>query len=170
MSAQITFSELLTYAFVGEGPEAEELHLPLSELGGPDEHIHGRLEIRIDDRALPQLGFWGPDDVCFNTWIEEFGNIARELGGSPFATYVFDEGEQGQPAFQFKREGEVLLVSVIDSQVADGSADPSFQSVRCNWTEFAAQMESFLYYLHHAQHAAPPRKGPPWWEKNARPR
>jgi hypothetical protein len=54
--------------------------------------------------------------------------------------YVFDEGEQGQPAYEFQREGDVLYVSVIKSEVSDGAADPAWQRVPCDYREFEEQV------------------------------
>ena len=42
------------------------------------------------------LGFWGPDDVCFNDWAHVLQEAATVLGTSDPAEYTFDEGEQGQ--------------------------------------------------------------------------
>ena len=114
------------------------------------------------------MGFFGPHDVCLNTWLEEFANIIGSLSASAEAIYVFDEGEQGQPAFEFKRNGETLSVSVIESTPSGGSADASFQSVCCQWAEFESEVESFFKQLHQVLLAAAPGAGQLWWEEHAK--
>jgi hypothetical protein len=163
MSVRIAFSELFTYS-----AENTDVHLPLAELGRGAGHIHGRLEVVIDGRSLPRMGFWGPSDVCFNPWVEELRRVVSQLGPSESATYLFDEGEQGQPAFEFRREGWTLFVSVVESALSDAPADPAFQSVSCSWAEFRAQVDSFLPALREAVLAAAPGPGKAWWKRSRR--
>jgi len=159
--AHITFSGLFQLA--AEGEDAE---VPLTALSGPDEHIHGHLVIAVGDRVVPQMGFWGPHDVCFNTWFEELETVVRELRDRPSATYVFDEGEQGQPAFQFARDDDLLRISVIDSLISDGVGDESFQSVACSWNDFLAQIYGLFENFRVEVLAANPTIGPLWLEKH----
>jgi hypothetical protein len=163
MGAKISFSELFTYA-VGDST----VHLPLSQLDrSSTTHIHGRLEIEIAGRVVPHMGFFAPSDVCLNTWVEELFRVLHFLGPSTAASYVFDEGEQGQPAFEFKREGEALFVSITESQLSGTSGDPSFQRVSCLWSEFRSETEQFLEALRSAIVAESPRVGASWWSEHA---
>lgn len=163
MSANILFSELFTYSV--DNPEEK---LPVSQLTQSDCHIHGHLQVVIDNRVMPHMGFFGPHDVCFNTWLEEFAKVLGSLGPSATAIYVFDEGEQGQPGFEFKRSDETLSVSVIASAISDGSADASFQSVCCQWAEFESEVELFFMQFHQALIAAAPGPGHLWWKQHAK--
>jgi hypothetical protein len=114
------------------------------------------------------MGFFGPHDVCLNTWIEEFTEVVRNLAASESAMYVFDEGEQGQPAFEFKRDGNVLSVSVVESVLSGASADPAFQSVSCPWSDFHSEVQNFFIEFRQALLVAAPRSGQAWWERHGR--
>jgi hypothetical protein len=101
-SVLISVANLRTYDDTYVRPKPE----PLSRLGGRRNlgHVHGRVTIEIAGRAVPHLGHLGPDDVCLNTWLVGLCNAVNalaETGGK----YIFDEGEQGQPAFSFERLG-----------------------------------------------------------------
>ncbi len=58
--------------------------------------------------------------------------------------YTFDEGEQGQPAFQFQREDDWVYISIVESQYSGSSAVPEWQRIACNYTDFHAAIEGFL--------------------------
>jgi hypothetical protein len=160
MAFRISFSALSVPVYdEGDG----HVLLPLEKLADPGDHIHGRLDVLIDGRALPYMGFFGAQDVCFNTWVEEFRRVLAELGGPAHAVYVFDEGEQGQPAYEFRREGETLLVSVIASLVTGMDGDADYQQVACRWDEFASGLETFFADLRGFVAAASPLAGEAWW-------
>jgi len=162
VSVRIRFSDLWTYA-VSES----QVRLPLSQLGKGAGHIHGRLEILISEKTLPHLGYFGPSDVCFNTWVPVLREIKEQLSGSEQTVYVFDEGEQGQPAFEFKREFDIMHVSVIDSAISDGSSDPSYQLVSCLWSDFKAEIDSFFGAFRGELDRVGSGPARSWWEKNA---
>ena len=162
MGARISCCELFTYAV-----DDASIHLPLSELDRSTGHIHGRLEVTIGEQVLPHMGFFGPNDVCLNTWVEELSKVSHLLGRSTTASYVFDEGEQGQPAFEFRREGDILLLSVKDSPLSGASGDSSFQMVSCRWSEFLSETEKFLETLRRVVVAESPRVGATWWSEHA---
>ena len=163
LSASVSFSKLFTY-FASNSAE----HLPLSELERSDGHVHGHLEVRIGCRELPHMGFFGPHDVCFNTWIEELAEVVRQLTASESAIYVFDEGEQGQPAFEFRRRGDMLFVSVVESLLSGASADLKFQSVSCSWFDFHVEVQRFFTEFQQALLIAAPVSGEAWWERHGR--
>ena len=104
--------------------------LPLAEVKA-DSHIHGALNFLISGRQLPHLGFFSFNDVCAGTWLHELDAMVRAFVSSSECRYVFDEGEQGQPAFVFERAGELAFVSVCDAEYSGGSADPEWQRVEC---------------------------------------
>lgn len=112
------------------------------------------------------MGFWGPDDVCFNTWAEELSRILLTLGCHEAATYTFDEGEQGQPAYEFRREGDTLLVSVVSSLLSGAEGDSSFKEVKCRWGEFVLAASNFFSAFHSALIEQCPDAGPIWWNSN----
>ena len=122
----------------------DKLHIPspegnesLSKLD-PDDHIHGGLYLEIDDRRVPQMGFWGPDDVCLNAWLEELWLIANAFQSPTAGRHVFDEGEQGQPAFIFERIDAQAFLTIADSQYSEGTANPDWQRVEFSAEEFLA--------------------------------
>jgi hypothetical protein len=158
VTASITFSDLFTYAI-----DDPSVHLPLSDLDRGAGHIHGLLRVAIGERVLPHMGFFGPHDVCLNTWVEELRNVLRSLDVSAGEHYLFDEGEQGQPAFEFKRQGDILAVSVCDSQLSGAQGDPSFQRVCCMWSEFRSAIEQFLIEFRQVVLAQCPAAGASWW-------
>jgi len=139
MSVSISFSQLFTYTI-----DDTSVRLPLDALAQSAGHIHGLLKLEVSGCMLPYMGFFGPDDVCFNTWVEELSQVVAALEAAETAEYTFDEGEQGQPAFTFKRDGELLYVSVVKSQLSGAEGDPSYQAVSCQWSEFRAAVSSFF--------------------------
>ena len=130
-SFAIEFADLWTYT---TGPSGDIGRASLSELAGPGEHIHGRLEILVQGRCLPSLGFFGSDDVCFNEWARELRDLSSTINTDGQATHIYDEGEQGQPSYHFTRVGDELIVSVRDG-LGGGQADPEWRLVpthRCS--------------------------------------
>jgi hypothetical protein len=67
------------------------------------------------------------------------------------AQYLFDEGEQGQPAFLFEREGEQVFLSIVDSGISGGEGDDEWRKVAFSYQQFVAQVKhlksSFLTEL-----------------------
>ncbi len=68
----IQFDNLAAMGWVGYDSERLPLHML-----DPDCCIHGYLRIEIGGRLVPHMGFFGPDDVCFSNWAEEFDAITR---------------------------------------------------------------------------------------------
>jgi hypothetical protein len=101
---------------------------PLSELS-VKKCVHGGLRIEIAGRLVPYLGYFGPDDVCFAEWIRELRSAAHVLQNAG-GRHVYDEGEQGQPAFVFERDGDCGFFSIAEAEFAGGDADPNWQRVR----------------------------------------
>jgi hypothetical protein len=100
---------------------------PLSDLAF-DRHVHGGLRLEIGGRLVPYLGYWGPDDVCFGEWVNELWLAAKALR-DPGGRHVYDEGEQGQPAFVFEREGDRGFFSIAASEISEEEAHPDWQHV-----------------------------------------
>jgi hypothetical protein len=129
---------------------------PLSALAA-DSHVHGGLRLETAGRLVPGLGYWGPDDVCFGQWLGELRQAARALA-QPGGRHVFDEGEQGQPAFVFERDGERGFFSIAPSELSDASGDPDWQRVEFAPAEFVAAYnelrDSFARALRQASPAA----------------
>jgi hypothetical protein len=142
MAALIRFENLFTYT-----AEATGIRLPLSALASGTHHVHGRLEIIISGKPLPALGYAGTDDVCLNTWTSEISAVVEALNQAGDARYIFDEGEQGQPAYLFVREHDVLYVSVVDSVLSGAQGDPSYQQVSCVWEDFRQAATQYVQAL-----------------------
>jgi hypothetical protein len=163
MSASICFDRLFTYS-----AEDTEVRLPLSQLSQGSGHVHGELAIRIGGKLLPSLGFFGADDVCLNTWTQELAAIEEALSDKEDAVYVFDEGEQGQPAYEFRREAELLFVSVVDSPVSGAHGDPSYQQVSCLWSDFVSSAHRYRRQLKATLESEAPGVAAAWWSEHAR--
>jgi hypothetical protein len=161
---RISVANLWTHGVADDGTE----RVPLSRLGESDGgHIHGTLIIEIAGRAVPHLGFFGPDDACLNTWLVELCNAVNALAGAA-SEYTFDEGEQGQPAFKFARvEGDVAF-SIIDSVLAGGAADPEWQDVRLSYADLREAMLRFIDELRAELRQQAPDSWERWWPHEAR--
>lgn len=137
-SVWIEFDVLWTYPY-----DSVEERWPLSRLPNrSSEHVHGELRILIGGRLLPALGYFGPDDVCLNEWARELNQLRGALLSGDPAKYVYDEGEQGQPAYVLRREGDVVFVSVKEG-AGGGRADPEWQDVPCQLPELVAEIDRF---------------------------
>jgi hypothetical protein len=159
MSVSITFGDLWAYS-----GELSDERVSLSELPADGRaHIHGRLELSIHGRLLPHLGFFGADDVCFNTWLSELRTAAKRLSQSDRSEHVFDEGEQGQPAFTFERRGVSVYVTVAESLLGGGQADLDWQQVECKFDEFVDAIRHFETALRSAVLSQAPTAGEAWF-------
>jgi hypothetical protein len=162
VSTTIRFQKLYTYT-----ADATDVRLPLSALAAGAHHVHGQLEIIISGRPLPALGYVGSDDVCLNTWTGEFCSVLAALRDTQESKYIFDEGEQGQPAYMFAREGDVLYVSVVDSKLSGARGSPNFQQVSCTWEVFREAVTEYLSALRKALEAEAPDYAATWFRECA---
>jgi hypothetical protein len=163
MSVSIHFESLFTYA-----AESSNVRLPLSRLAEGNDHIHGALSVHIAGKPIPSLGFFGPEDVCLNTWTQELHAIEEALSQKQDAIYVFDEGEQGQPAYEFRRDGELLYVSVIDSQISGARGDPNYQQISCLWNDFLISVRTYTSQLQATLQSEVPELAQEWWSASYR--
>ncbi len=161
-SFEIRFSELWTYE---SGKTSERL--PLSRLSDRGGHVHGRLEIEVNGVLLPYLGYFGPDDVCFNEWVFQLHSALITLRSARRISHTYDEGEQGQPAFLFERDGDTLSVSIVASDLSDGIADPDWQRVACNFADFERSAATFLTTFRQHLHTVAPKFAAEWWTRVA---
>jgi hypothetical protein len=118
-----------------------EDRLPLTALT-VEEHIHGLLEIRIAGVPIPQMGFFGPDDVCVDTWFVELLTARHVLLSGDPSAHVFDEAEQGQPAFAFRRRDDTVTVTVEESLIGGGRAIPDLNP-SCLLPAFTDAVDAF---------------------------
>ena len=165
-SVRLRFEDLWILGdFVGDDSEAEPLRKPLYELTEPLAHIHGLLVIEINGRRLPGLEFF-PDDVCMGEWAFQLRSALKALRVVAGSKFVFDEGEQGQPAFVFEREGALLLVSVAASELGGGRAESEWQRIACPFVDFEAGVEAFLAGFRARLVQEAPAVGELWWKAN----
>ncbi|MGF6848975.1 hypothetical protein QFZ51_004210 [Chitinophaga sp. W3I9] len=89
-------------------------------------HVHGRLQIIIDEKVVPALGYFGEGDVCLNAWLNVLGTVVRNFESGKDTEYTYDEGEQGQPAFRFVlvKPNEVAF-SIVESAISGGGGSGS---------------------------------------------
>ena len=156
-SFEIEYGSLWTY----DGGNPDE-RLPLSRLS-EDGHVHGLLRIKVNGNVLPFIGYFGPDDVCFNTWLYELKSALEGLRASATSSYLYDEGEQGQPAFLFERDGDAAWLSIVASQLSDGQALPEWQRAKFSFSDFERSVLQFAASLRRQVEAESPRFGKSWW-------
>lgn len=141
------------------GHETESL--PLSQLDD-ESHIHGGLRIRVGDRIVPHMGFWNEDDVCFGDWIQEFDAVLKTFEGSDNVECVFDEGEQGQPAYLFERQGDTVFLSIVESYISGGAVDPEWQRVSFQFADLREQYSDFRVSFESELRRAAPMAADKW--------
>jgi len=142
---------------------AETPPRPLEQLS-PNAHIHGGLRFEIQGRLVPYMGYWGPDDVCMGDWLVELQHAAaalREDGGR----YVFDEGEQGQPAFEFSRRDGHGYLSIIKSAFSDADGDEAWQDITFDPDEFIEALKALLDDFKARLSEKSPKVAPRWLAK-----
>jgi hypothetical protein len=138
---------------------------PLSALT-PESHVHGGLRLEIAGRLVPCLGYWNPDDVCFAQWLEELRHAAEALR-TPGGRYTFDEGEQGQPAFVFERDGERGFFTIAASEISDGEAHSDWQRIEFSPSDFGAAHDRFRESFFAELRAAAPGPSEVWLRRFA---
>ncbi len=139
--------------------------VPLESLNAED-HVHGELRIEIGGRLVPWLGFFGPDDVCFGTWLDELWQVEEAFRADINGRYVFDEGEQGQPAYLFERSGETAFLSIVDAEYTGGLGDPDWQRVGFSFAEFLAEHRRFRASFIALLYEKAPLVAAEWLEQN----
>jgi len=157
------FDDLWVSGDVEDDGEVE--HQALRELSESGNHIHGPLAIEINGRRLPRLEFF-PGDVCVGEWACELRGALQVLRADKAAKFVFDEGEQDQPAYVFEREGDVLLVSVAASDRGGARAEPGWQRVACPFADFESAVEEFLAAFRRRLTNEAPSLVDEWWRTN----
>ncbi len=151
----IEFSGLYVPLHVSE--EGESDRGPLTILDDDEHsHIHGMLLIRINGHELPAVSHYGPDDACMGQWVAELHAAAETLQATDPAIYVYDEGEQGQPAFVFERSGETVCVSMRRSQYESKARVPPWIAQSCPLVDFVAEVQAFMASLDAAVRSATP--------------
>jgi hypothetical protein len=144
-------------------PDESDEELPLASLRSADDHVHGAVRVRVDGTQVPHIDFFGPEDVCIGDWVHELAEARRMLLGTEASVYVFDECEQGQPAFRFQRVGDRVEVSIVAS--ASGAAgDLEWGTHSCVISDFDDGISSFLSQLSTEFERASPGVGRRWVE------
>lgn len=156
-TVRIWFENLVTVR--GDGKQ-----LPLAELKRGD-HLHGGLRIELGGRLVPGLGHFGPDDVCFDAWLAELQAVAQAFQASGSGQYVFDEGEQGQPAFLFERACDSAFFSIVAGS-GGGQANPDWQRVEFSPADFLGEHKRFRETLLNTIRTAAPEGARKWIARN----
>lgn len=125
------------------------------------DHIHGELSIVIHGRTVPAMGYFGPDDVCFAAWLVELRNASEALRALG-AVYIYDEGEQGQPAFRFERVGDEVAFSIVESELSGAGGIATWQNERFSYAAFSHAVEQTLVEFRRRVREGNPRHGPAW--------
>jgi hypothetical protein len=143
-------------------PEGGSQVLPLSSLKNDGSHLHGELLIVVAGEPIPRMGYFGPGDVCVAAWLRELTAAASGLRSSDPARHLYDECEQGQPAFLFERFGDVVSVAIVDSELGDGIGSPEWGRHSCSLADFETEVERFALYLEVLLESAAPGNGRAW--------
>jgi hypothetical protein len=106
------------------------------------EHIHGEMRLEIGGRVVPYMGYLGPKDVCINSWVGVLRYVIKVFGRDG-VEHTFDEGEQGQPAYRFERDGEMGYLSIVESPLSEAKGDKKFQRVPFVWRDLEPGLNSF---------------------------
>lgn len=111
----------------------------------PYSHIHGFLGIEIQGELVPYLGYESDEDVCFNDWIENLITLRNIVDRKLDDQYVFDEYEEGQPAFQFdiEEDGKVISLSIVETSLGEGFDDPDWQEIKFSYDAFLIALANF---------------------------
>jgi hypothetical protein len=102
--------------------------------------------------------------VCFGEWVNELWHAAEALR-APGGRHVYDEGEQGQPAFVFEREGDRGFFSIAASAISEVLADPDWQRVEFSPSDFLAAHDDFRTTFFAEVRAAAPTVAEKWLEQ-----
>jgi len=145
-----------------DAAEGDNDRRDISTFADKHDHIHGHLSIVIADQPLRHLGYFGPDDACLGAWLAELRLLLQTLSAPGTWRYVYDEGEQGQPAFQFERGGDDVYVSVVDSEI-DGAGDPEWGVQTCRFDDLQVGIERFLASMRELGNNISPNTGEEWW-------
>src|SRR5262249_6850004 len=97
-------------------------------------------------------------------WLPELSHAAQALK-TPGGRYSFDEGEQGQPAFVFEREGDEGFFTIAASEISDGVTDPDWQRIEFLPTDFLAAYEDFRKSFYSELLAEAPVAGEAWLKR-----
>jgi hypothetical protein len=165
VSIEIGYRE--PYLVHNAGP-GESDRLPLGAIDEAHVCVHGTLWIRVAGQALPMLGYFGEDDACLGNWAVELAGAAATLSRADPSRYVYDEGEQGQPAFVFERAGSTVHVSIGASRISGGRARPDWGRQACELSLFVDAVSSFVESLDAEVRGASPVEGGRWVEHQKR--
>jgi hypothetical protein len=159
MSIQIALKDPWVSGVLPEGGSRE---LPVSSLKNDGSHLHGELLIVVEGEPIPRMGYFGPRDVCVADWVRELQAAVTDLRSSDPARHLYDECEQGQPAFLFERHGEIVTVSIVDSELGDGVGSPEWGRRTCSLAEFETEVGRFISELETTLEDAAPGNGRDW--------
>lgn len=122
--------------------QKSEKKLPLDYLNEHEcTHIHGELQIIIDGRILPHLGYYSADDVCIGYWIEKITNMLTAFQ-SDIHTYIIEGCDQGQPDYKFENENGDIYLSIVASPM-DGKKDLNWQKIKFGFGDFKQAFYEF---------------------------
>lgn len=148
MSIIINYNELWTYStkVPTKQRKKEEVKLPLTYLDKYEyTHIHGDLQIIINNNVIPNLGIDSKEEVCLGYWIEMLSQLFESLKRG-VKSYAIEGGEQGKPAYLFEKDGEDVFLSIIDSLLG-GKGNKDWQKVQFKYSEFKEAFNHFKIKL-----------------------
>ena len=157
-SVSIRFSGLHAIRpYPAEGP------LPLSELTHGNGHVHGDLEFLIRGHRLPSIPF-GPGNACLGGWVQVVGYLMTLAESDDDDVYEYEPAEQGYSRFVFRAFKTEMFISILESTMFGGPADPDWQDVGCSRIDLAVAAREFLASLKSAVISEAGAAGKDWWE------
>lgn len=179
-TVKIDYDNLYITGYVGDEQTEQEVKLPIKAIleAGEEaawEHIHGYLSITTGEEKLGHLGFFGEDDVCFNTWIGILDGIIDCFSKSTQCRFLECTGEQGDPAFEFCRDNDLVYISYVDPEVYYSILSSEYfdsgrvgkESLICSYADFDSTLRSFLEQIKNDIFIALGDFASVWWEQNS---
>lgn len=163
-TVEISFENLLVCGNGDDDDEDASGRLPMSRLG-LDEHacVHGTIRLLIGGRAVPHMGFFGPDDVCLWDWLAHFHEVESAFRTQAEARVFVDAADQSEPAFVWERELETGFLTIAACEWSGGVADAQWQRTPFLVCDFLAAHAKFRFEAREFILREAPHCGQEWW-------
>ena len=163
-SVHLSFENLLVSGYEEECVESNSSgRLPRL---GLDENacVHGTIRLEIAGRLVPNMGFFGMDDVCLWEWLRYLSDVENAFRAGEHASAVVGGAEQGQPCYVWERDGNSGFLTVADSPHSGGVAHEEWQKIPFHVTDFFAAHAEFRANARAFIVREAPHCGLEWWD------
>eukprot|EP00029_Vermamoeba_vermiformis_P006346 TRINITY_DN2460_c0_g1_i2.p1 TRINITY_DN2460_c0_g1~~TRINITY_DN2460_c0_g1_i2.p1 ORF type:complete len:119 (-),score=25.76 TRINITY_DN2460_c0_g1_i2:8-364(-) len=110
------------------------------------------------------MGFFGHDDVCYSDWIKDVFETLLERFDQDINDHFWDFCDQNKPAFDFKKEGPICKLSIVEG-CCGGGPDPRWQNREFLVEELRAEYLKFLKKLHEELITKYGKDGQEYWDE-----